>query len=95
MSNVTAPWGPLPSAAEVTAHVARCTPANPSWGALWERCDDRLGVPVVSVVRLATLGDHVMAHRGREEWSVVHDGDASAQWRAVDADGVAVERGAT
>lgn len=88
-------WGTLPSAAEVTAHVARSAPARASDGAPWaHRCADTSG-DGVAIVYLRT---EVCAILWREAfggvWRPMLARHRASQWRPVDADGVAVERGA-
>lgn len=94
-------WGPLPTAAEVTAHVARCAPARASDGAPWaRRCADTSGA-VVSIVYLsarcgavAALTGGVMIRQPRSGvWYPLDHHDRAAQWRPVDGDGMPVERG--
>ncbi len=86
-------WGPLPSAAEVEAHVARCAPARRNSGAPWARKHGDSSGEGVSIVYLAVIGDRVQfrAPTGGV-WYAMTDRDRAAQWRPVDADGVAVER---
>jgi len=90
---VAPPWGPLPSAAEVEAHVARCAPARRNSGAPWARKHGDSSGEGVSIVYLAVIGDRVQfrAPTGGV-WYAMTDRDRAAQWRPVDADGVAVER---
>ena len=76
------PWGPLPTAAEVEAHVAH--------GAHWmSRRSD--GALMLFVLRAQSWGVTVRLSGGVVEREVFPD-DSAAQWRPVDADGVAVER---
>ena len=87
-------WGPLPSAAEVEAHVTRSAPARASDGAPWaHRCADSSG-DGVAIVDLRTEGCAIL---GREAfggvWRPMLARHRTSQWRPVDADGVAVERG--
>ena len=91
---VAPPWGPLPTAAEVEAHVARCAPARRNSGAPWARKHGDSSGEGVSIVYLAVIGDRVQfrAPTGGV-WYAMTDRDRAAQWRPVDADGVAVERG--
>ena len=86
-------WGPLPTAAEVEAHVARCAPARRNSGAPWARKHGDSSGEGVSIVYLAVIGDRVQfrAPTGGV-WYAMTDRDRAAQWRPVDADGVAVER---
>ena len=90
---VAPPWGPLPTAAEVEAHVARCAPARRNSGAPWARKHGDSSGEGVSIVYLAVIGDRVQfrAPTGGV-WYAMTDRDRAAQWRPVDADGVAVER---
>ena len=87
-------WGTLPSAAEVTAHVARCAPAWASDGAPWAyRCVDTSG-DYVAIVYLRTQGDVVMQREpGGGVWYLLRAWHRDSTWRPVDADGVAVDRG--
>ena len=82
-------WGPLPTAAEVTAHVARCAPARASDGAPWARRDAG-GVGIVYV----RVADGLIETRdgGAMRWLPADTFDVAAQWRPVDGDGMPVER---
>lgn len=88
-------WGPLPSVAEVEAHVARSAPARASDGAPWARKHSDSSGEGVSIVYL------LCSESGLVWWRAPTGGvaftcnnhDRAAQWRPVDADGVAVERG--
>lgn len=92
-SRTTPAWGPLPTAAEVEAHVARSAPARRNSGAPWARKHGDSSGEGVSIVYLAVIGDRVQfrAPTGGV-WYAMTDRDRAAQWRPVDADGVAVER---
>ena len=92
-SRTTPAWGPLPTAAEVEAHVARSAPARRNSGAPWARKHGDSSGEGVSIVYLAVIGDRVQfrAPTGGV-WYAMTDRDRAAQWRSVDADGVAVER---
>ena len=86
-------WGPLPTAAEVEAHVARYAPARASGGAPWAfRCVDTSG-DGVAIVYLRTEGCAIL---WRESfggvWRPMIGVHRAARWRPVDADGVPVER---
>ena len=86
-------WGPLPTAAEVEAHVARSAPARPRSGAPWAfRCVDTSG-DGVAIVYLRTEGCAIL---WRESfggvWRPMIGVHRAARWRPVDADGVPVER---
>ena len=89
----TPAWGPLPTAAEVEAHVARCAPARRNSGAPWARKHGDSSGEGVSIVYLAVIGDRVQfrAPTGGV-WYTVNVHDRAAAWRPVDADGVPVER---
>ena len=93
-SPATPPWGPLPTAAEVEAHVARSAPARPRSGAPWARKHGDTSGEGVSIVYLAVNYGRVQfrAPTGGV-WYAVNAHDRAAMWRPVDADGVAVERG--
>jgi len=86
-------WGPIPTAAEVDAHVARCAPARLRSGAPWARKHgDSSGVGV-SIVYLAVIGDRVQFRNPTGGvWYALNDHDRRAQWRPVDGDGMPVER---
>lgn len=82
-------WGPLPSAAEVEAHVTRSAPARASDGAPWARRDaDGVGIVYVRVA------DGLIETRdgGAMRWLPADTFDVAAQWRPVDGDGMPVER---
>lgn len=86
-------WGPLPTAAEVTAHVARYAPARASDGAPWAfRCVDTPG-DGVAIVYLRTEGCAIL---WREPfggvWRPMLAIHRASKWRPVDADGAPVER---
>ena len=87
-------WGPLPTAAEVTAHVARCAPARASDGAPWaRRCADTSG-DGVAIVYLRTEGCAILWREAfGGVWRPMLARHRASRWRPVDADGVAVERG--
>ncbi len=82
-------WGPLPSAAEVEAHVTRSSPARASDGAPWARRDAD-GVSIVYV----RAADGLIETRdgGAMRWLPADTFDVAAQWRPVDGDGMPVER---
>ena len=92
-SRTTPARGPLPTAAEVEAHVARYAPARASGGAPWAfRCVDTSG-DGVAIVYLRTEGCAIL---WRESfggvWRPMLAIHRASQWRPVDADGVPVER---
>jgi len=86
-------WGPLPTADEVTAHVARRAPARGSDGAPWAfRCVDSSG-DYVAIVYLRAQGDVVMQREpGRIVWFLPRAWHRDAQWRPVDGEGMPVGR---
>jgi len=92
-SPVAPAWGPLPTAAEVTAHVARCAPARASDGAPWAfRCVDSSG-DYVAIVYLRAQGDVVMQREPRGGvWYLLRAWHRDAQWRPVDGEGMPVGR---
>lgn len=93
MSPVSPTWGPLPTAAEVTSHVARCAPARASDGAPWAfHCVDSSG-DFVAIVYLRAQGDVVMQREPRGgEWFLPRAWHRDAQWRPVDGEGMPVGR---
>jgi hypothetical protein len=93
VSHVAPAWGPLPSAAEVTVHVARCAPARHRSGAPWARKHGDSSGEGVSIVYLAVIGDRVQfrAPTGGV-WYALNSHDERAQWRPVDGDGMPVGR---
>ncbi len=94
-------WGPLPSAAEIEAHVTRSAPARASDGAPWARKHSDSSGAVVSIVYLsarcgavAALTGGVMIRQPRSGvWYPLDHHDRAAQWRPVDGDGMPAERG--
>ena len=87
-------WGPLPSAVEVEAHVTHSAPARASDGAPWaHRCADTSG-DGVAIVYLRTEGCAILWREAfGGVWRPMLARHRTSQWRPVDADGVAVERG--
>lgn len=94
-AGIVAPsWGPLPTAAEVEAHVARSSPARASDGAPWAyRCADSSGDYVAIIYLRAEEGEVTSCEPGHAVWYRLRAWHRKSQWRPVDADGVAVERG--
>ena len=93
-SRTTPAWGPLPTAAEVDAHVARSSPARASDGAPWAyRCADSSGDYVAIIYLRAEEGEVTSCEPGHAVWYRLRAWHRKSQWRPVDADGVAVERG--
>jgi hypothetical protein len=90
---VAPPWGTLPTAAEVEAHVARSAPARPRSGAPWARRYADSSGDGVAIVYLRTEGCAIL---WRESfggvWRPMLAIHRASQWRPVDDDGVAVER---
>lgn len=92
-SRTTPAWGPLPTAAEVEAHVARYAPARRNSGAPWARKHGDSSGEGVSIVYLAVISDRVQFRTPTGGvWYTVNVHDRAAAWRPVDADGVPVER---
>jgi hypothetical protein len=89
----TPAWGPLPTAAEVDAHVARSSPARASDGAPWAyRCADSSG-DYVAIIYLRTEKDEVTScEPGHAVWYRLRAWHRKSQWRPVDGDGMPVER---
>jgi hypothetical protein len=82
-------WGPLPSAAEVEAHVTRSSPARASDGAPWARRD----ADGVSIVYVRAADGLIETRDGSAmRWLPADAFDVAAQWRPVDGDGMPVER---
>ena len=94
-AGIVAPtWGPLPTAAEVTAHVAHCAPARPHSGAPWARKHGDSSGDGVSIVYLRADAERLWWRTPTGGiWYVFNDRDARGQWRPVDGDGMPVERG--
>lgn len=93
-AGIVAPsWGPLPTAAEVEAHVARSSPARASDGAPWAyRCADSSG-DYVAIIYLRTEKDEVTScEPGHAVWYRLRAWHRKSQWRPVDGDGMPVER---
>jgi hypothetical protein len=92
-SRTTPAWGPLPTAAEVDAHVARSSPARASDGAPWAyRCADSSG-DYVAIIYLRTEKDEVTScEPGHAVWYRLRAWHRKSQWRPVDGDGMPVER---
>ena len=93
-AGIVAPtWGPLPTAAEVTAHVAHCAPARPHSGAPWARKHGDSSGDGVSIVYLRADAERLWWRTPTGGiWYVFNDRDARGQWRPVDGDGMPVER---
>ena len=94
-AGIVAPsWGPLPTAAEVEAHVAHCAPARPHSGAPWARKHGDSSGDGVSIVYLRADAERLWWRTPTGGiWYVFNDRDARGQWRPVDGDGMPVERG--
>ena len=86
-------WGPIPSAAEVTAHVTCSAPARASDGAPWAfRSVDSSG-DYVAIIYLRAEGAKVTSREpGHAVWYLLRAWHRQSQWRPVDGDGMPVER---
>lgn len=93
-AGIVAPsWGPLPTAAEVEAHVARSSPARASDGAPWAyRCADSSGDYVAVIYLRAEEGEVTSCEPGHAVWYRLRAWHRKSQWRPVDGDGMPVER---
>ena len=87
-------WGPLPSAAEVTAHVTCSAPARASDGAPWAfRSVDSSGDYVAIIYLRAEGGKITSREPGHAVWYLLRAWHRQSQWRPVDGDGMPVVRG--
>ena len=87
-------WGPLPSAAEVEAHVTRSAPARTSDGAPWAfRSVDSSGDYVAILYLRADRGKITSREPGHAVWYLLRAWHRQSQWRPVDGDGMPVVRG--
>ena len=87
-------WGPLPSAAEVEAHVTRSAPARASDGAPWAfRSVDSSGDYVAILYLRADRGNITSREPGHAVWYLLRAWHRQSQWRPVDGDGMPVVRG--